>query len=45
MVLVPVHNLIPNKSELAQIAANFINVFTVFIYLFAIVRLVGPVQL
>ena len=45
MVLVLEHNLIPNKSELGQMAANSINVFTVFIYLFVIVRLVGPVQL
>ena len=45
MVLIPEHNLIPNESELAQIAANVFLFFTVLIYLLAIVRLVGPFQL
>ena len=44
-VSVPEHNLIPNESELAQIAANVFLFFTVLIYLLAIVRLVGPFQL
>ena len=44
-VLMPEHNLIPNESELAQIAANVFLFFTVLIYLLAIVRLVGPFQL
>ena len=42
----PEHNLIPNESELAQIAANvFLFFFTVLIYLLAIVKVVGPFQL
>ena len=45
LVLIPEHNLIPNESELAQIAANVFLFFTVLIYLLAIVRLVGPFQL
>ena len=44
-VSVPEHNLIPNESELAQIAADVFLFFNVFSYLLAIVRLVGPFQL
>ena len=37
--MMPEHNLIPNESELAQIAANVFLFFTVLIYLLTVVRL------
>ena len=43
-VSVPEHNLIPNESELAQIAANVFQFFYCINYLLAIVGLVGPFQ-